>query len=167
MGGILRLGQAVVVLALLIVVVAGLASLALLAVLGLARDSFTWNYTTVRLLVLPFALVAIYGVRLLPPALAARARSQGRDRDAESFEQATKIVYLLFGLLLLGVLVFVLLQQFSAPEVSKIFLLPPVLVGGIFIALMYADMDGSRRGWTTALAVLVVTGCLCWLILQI
>jgi hypothetical protein len=162
-----RVGLAVVVVALLIVVVSGLVSLALLAFVGLARDTFTWDYATVRLIVIPFALLVVYGVRVFPPALAARARSQGRDRDAESIESATKIVYLVFGVLLLAAVVFVLLQQFSAREVFKILVLPPVLVGGILVAWMHADMAGGRKGWTLALAALAATGGLTWLIAQL
>jgi hypothetical protein len=51
--------------------------------------------------------------------------------------------------------------------VFKILALPPALVGGGFLALVYADMAGGRSGWTLALAVLAVAGGSTWLILRV
>ena len=167
MNELFRVGLAVVVVTLLIVALAGLGSLGLLAFLGLALDAGVLNETAVRVIVLPFTLFVLWGVRVFPPALAERARSQGRYRDEASIVRATKIVYLVLGALLLAAFVYVLLQQFSPAEVFKILALPPVLVGGGFLALMYADMAGGRSGWTLALAVLAVTGGLTWLILRV
>jgi hypothetical protein len=82
-----------------------------------------------------------------PPALAERARSQGRYRDEASILRATKIVYLLLGALVLAAFVYVPLEQFSPAEVFKILALPPVLGGGGFLVLVYADMlEGARVG---------------------
>jgi len=164
---VLRVGLAVVVVTLLIVIVAGLGALGLLTFVALVRDAGIWNEAIVKLIVVPFTLFVIWGVRVFPPAFAERARSQGRYRDEASIVVATKIVYFVCGVLLLAAFVFVLLQQFSPGEVFKILTLPPVIVGGGFLTLMYADMAGGRWGWTMALAVLAVTGVLTWLILQV
>jgi hypothetical protein len=163
----LHVVRAFVVVLLLVVAILTLVAIALLFLLGLARNTLTWDYATIRLVVIPFAVLAVYGVRIAPPRLAARARSQGRERDAENIERATKFVYLLFGLLVAVGLVLVLHQQFSAREVLKVLLLPPVVVGGLFLAGMYADMAGGRWGWTRALVVLVAIAALTWLILQL
>jgi hypothetical protein len=77
-------------------------------------------------------------------------------------------VYPAFGVLVGVGAVYALLQTFPAREVLKILLLPPVLVGGILVAWMYADMgDPGVKGWTLALFVLVVTGGLTWFIVQL
>ena len=55
----------------------------------------------------------------------------------------------------------------SPAEVFKILVLPPVVVGGGFLTLMYADVAGGRSGWTLALVVLATTAGLTWLILQV
>jgi hypothetical protein len=163
----LLVARAAVVVALLVAVVAGIAALGLLAVLVVARDASTWDRATVRLIVFPFVLAFVYGIRVLPPALAARARSQGRVRDADAYERATKVVYAVGGVLLLALLVFVFLQMFPLREVLKILLLPPIVVGGIFVSWMYADMAGGTRGWTFAAVVLAGAAVLTWLILQL
>lgn len=163
----LRVGLAVVVVTLLIFGVAGVGALGILAFLGLARDAGMWSEGIARLIVVPFTLFVIWGVRVFPPLLAARARSQGRYRDEASIVRATKIVYLVCGVLLLAAVVFVLLQQFPAQDVVKILVLPPILVGGILLAWMYAEVAGGRQGWTLALALLAVTGGLTWLITQL
>jgi len=162
-----RLGLAVIVVTLLIVAVAGLGSLGLLAFVGVALDAGVLNETAVRVIVLPFTLFVLWGVRVFPPALAERARSQGRYLDEASIVRATKIVYVLLAALVLAAFVYVLLQQFSPAEVFKILVLPPVIVGGGFLTLMYADMQGGRSGWTHALVVLAITAGLTWLILQV